>query len=217
MGSNGTETFAQSLAALKRRGCSLLVVGAAPDTAVDVCGRLLGNAVAGPRRRVVVLAGATPGAGERLSKPASDPVPDRELLRVVDRRGPTRSGSATGAETGTAAPPVGLESLEADVERAIAELEPEQGLDPAELRVCLDSVGPFLDANGADRTRALLATLGDRTRAHDGMFHAHLPLPHGTPRVETLSDPFDAVVELRPSEQRWHVTDEGLTTDWLSL
>jgi len=213
MGTNsaGTGTFAQTLAALKRSGCGLLVVGAAPDTGVGVCRRLLGDAVADPRRRVVVLAGGTPGVAERL--PESDPESDTGTLRVVDRREPTRSAAAASAR------PFGLDvgSLETDVERAIAELEPDGGFGRAELRVCLDSAGAFLDANGTESTRRLLAGLCENVRDHDGMFHAHLPLPYGNETARTLAGPFDAVVELRPGEQRWHVPDEGISTDWLSV
>lgn len=211
MEGSGTGTFAQALAALKRRGCGLLVVGMAPDAHVDVCQRLLGDAVAEPRRRLIVLTGGTASAEERIHGGCGD---GDGALRVIDRRGPTRSAAAA---TPTS-PVLDLRTLSTDVDGALADLAPEEGrFEPAELRVCLDSVGCLLDANGTDAVRSFLGETCEEVRARDGMFHAHLPLAHGSDRVEALAEPFDAVVEVRPGDQRWHLPDEGITTDWLSL
>lgn len=209
MEQGGAGTFAQTLAALKRRGCGLLVVGMAPDAHVDVCRRLLGDAVAKPRRRLVVLAGGTAGIEERVPKAGSEGV-----IRVIDRRGPTRSAATTVASPSA----LDLQTLAADVDEALVELAPDdRSFTPAELRVCLDSVGPLLDAHGTDAVQSFLGETCDRVRTRDGMFQAHLPLSCDSDCVTALADPFDAVVEVRPGEQRWHLSDEEITTDWLPL
>jgi hypothetical protein len=209
-GEDGPGTFAQALAAMKRRGSALLVVGVAPGTHVQTCSRLLGEAVAEPRRRLLVLAGSASDVDERLPDCGDD-------LRVLDRRARTRSAAAT-SSTAASATAVDLDRLEREVRAELDAIEAEAGrMRPAELRVCLDSVAPFLDSHSTDEVRSFVASLADRVRDADGMLHVHLPVAYDDDAVEALSPAVDGVVEVAPGEQRWHLHEADITTKWLEL
>jgi hypothetical protein len=79
---------------------------------------------------------------------------------------------------------------------------------------------------GADVVRRCLAAVGGHVRKHDAMAHYVLPDGYDSERVESLVPSVDAVIELRtvnPAEyghdaqQRWHVPDRDITTDWTPL
>lgn len=94
-------------------------------------------------------------------------------------------------------------------------------LDPAELRVCVDSVVPLVEEHGAEAVFRFLRVLTARVRCDDGMGHFHLPTDVNSDLVRTLAPVFDAVVEVRCrkgyAEQRWHLQEQDVTTRWLSL
>jgi hypothetical protein len=115
-----------------------------------------------------------------------------------------------------------LRDLGSAVEETIEEFDTEAGgLSPAELRLCFDSVTPLVaDREGRDVRRFLLG-LTETVEKFDGMAHYHLPSEYGSETVEGLETLFDAVVEVRHAdgevEQRWHLQDPEITTDWVPL
>lgn len=200
-------TFSQELAALKRRGSVLLVVGTVgEETSLHACRRLLGEGGPPPRRRVVATTDTAPSLDRRL--PAGH---DPSRVTVVD--GEARTRGATEA--------AGLVADHGAVERAVSEAVVEQttgDLAPAELRLCLDSLRPLLAADEC-RTRTLLDRFSDLALDHRAIGHVHLPVPYDHRVVDLLATQVDAVVELRDGEQpeqRWHLPD-GTTTEWLPL
>ncbi|WP_254538097.1 DUF7504 family protein [Halomarina litorea] len=220
--------FAQALAGLKRRGSGLLVVGAAcSETHVGVCRRLLGDAASSDRRRLVVLTDGVPGAGARTDGG------DQTTLQVIDRRPTTRG--ATSAATGSSSVSSDLETLRREVVAAVESFEREAGdLAPAELRVCVDSLRALVDGHGEAEVRTFLASVVEETRSRGGMCHVHLPASADSEAVERFADLFDATVEVRAVdrevdehavdlhgpvavEQRWHLREEDIETDWLPL
>lgn len=220
--------FAQALAGLKRRGSGLLVVGAAcSETHVGVCRRLLGDDASGDRRRLVVLTDGVPGAGARTGGG------DESTLQVVDRR-PTTRGAASAATEGSSGPS-DLETLRRETLAAIESFEREaDGLAPAELRVCVDSLRALVDGHSEEEVRSFLAAVVEETRSRGGMCHVHLPASADSEAVERFADLFDATVEVRAVdrgvdehavdlsgpvavEQRWHLRDEDIETGWLPL
>ncbi|RBI64524.1 hypothetical protein DMJ13_08610 [halophilic archaeon] len=231
--SSEAAVFTRTLAGLKRRGCGILLVGPRCDDALDrACDRFLGESRERPRRRLLVCTDAS--GHDRLSNHAPFPAPETssETVRVVDRTTRTRSasGAATSVAAGTpdadvTAVRVTDESLPA-LDDAIVECIDEfravsGGLDPAELRVCVDSVAPLVEDHGAEAVFRFLRVLAARVRCDGGMGHFHLPTDANLDLVRTLAPVFDAVVEVRcrrgDAEQRWHLQEQDVTTRWLSL
>jgi hypothetical protein len=94
-------------------------------------------------------------------------------------------------------------------------------LDPAELRLCFDSLTPLVAGNDTVAVRRFLHAITARVRSCRGMAHYHLAAGRRDDVVVELAPAFDAVIELRIDddrpEQRWHVPDRDLHTDWLPL
>jgi hypothetical protein len=221
-------TFAQALASLKRRGSSLLLVGPAYEQAhLPASRRLLGSAEERTERaRLLVVTDGEATAGRRLAGVAS------ETVRTLTYDAPTRGGAATAVGTddagvgagrpGTEAPPPDLASLCRRIDEAVDEVEAERGnLEPAELRVCFDSLVPLLERYEEREVFTFLHALTAATREVGAMAHYHLPVPADDPLVGTLAPLFDAVIELRATpdgpQQRWRLTDEDVVTEWLPV
>lgn len=222
-GSDEAATFTRALASMKRRGSNILVVGACDtDPQVVACRRLLGDAP--QRRRLFVFTHDGHGVEERLA-PAER---DASTVRVVDCASTTRS-TAAGATPATPdaavprtdAPLDDLATLGREIGAAIDRFDAERGgLDPAELRVCVDSLCPLLAEHDDRQVFRFLHALTSDVRRVCGMGHYHLPVTYGADAVSLLAPLFDAVVEVRARpdpEQRWHLPDHEFTTDWLSL
>jgi hypothetical protein len=227
MGASETALFAQALSALKRRGSSVLVVGKGRDCSqLDACRRLLGDVTAGPRHRILVSTAEGIDIDRRL--PAEGP--RSGSITLVDRAIKTRSAAAGDTTHSTSSigsvstklvEDDGLGSLGEATTEAIAAVEAEGPLAPAELRVCLDSLTPLLEEHDEHDVFEFLQALGEEIRGVNAMGHVHFPVEYESDRVGALAPTFDAVVELRVeddrSEQRWHLQDEGITTDWLAV
>ena len=181
-------TFAEALATLKREGSGLLLVGPACDgTHLTLSRRLLGEDGGGrPRRRVLVLTDGVDAPERRLPASAAT-----DRYRIIDRRPMTRGVAAQ------AGPDVDLDGLAREFHEAVDDLAPDDSFAPAELRVCVDSLRPFVD-DPALTVEPWLDDVLDRVRTARGMAHAHLPVARDDPAVEALAPRFDAVVELRP-------------------
>lgn len=211
-------TFAQALAALKRRGCNVLLAGG--DGHVAACRRLLGDDGPERRHRLFVFTERGASVDERVSD-ADAPV------HVVENAGMTRGGAAA-ADAGdfppgpaprtTSVQPGDLAALGNAVGAAIDGFDDP---DPAQLRVCVDSLRPLLDRHDRAEVFRLVHGLTNDVRRADAMGHFHLPAPYDDDRVDLLAPLFDAVVEVRTTEggpeQRWHMTAPDVDTGWLGL
>lgn len=243
--SNAPSAFslARILRTLKRRGSNLLVVGLTSEEGRGrVCRRMLGDDTAGPRRRLLVITGADPEAVADRARRAQRPPP--ETTRYVTYAAGCRSASAercSGEETnggrnetegsneteGTLSGRRHVEggqltALGEVIEAEIEAIETESGgLAPAELRVCLDSLTPLLDAHDRGAVIEFLDRVTTRIKAVHGMGHVHLPVARDWEAVEHIKEPFDAVVELRVeqgrTQQRWHLQDADVTSDWIEV
>lgn len=211
-----SETFANALAAMKRDGSVLLTTGAGVDTLRAACQRLLGDAATSPRRRLFVL---TEPVGP--DHPACHSGPG-DHVRTVSYRTETRS--ATAAETGATTRPDrvvtgDLADLYTAIEAEVTTAERNaRNLEPAQLRLCLDSLDTLVAAHGQEETFTFLHELGGLVRDADGMAHVHLPAAIDDDVVGVLTPLFDAIIEVREGpQQRWHLREPEFTTDWLSL
>ena len=224
MGASETALFAQALSALKRRGSSVLVVGEGRDcTQLDACRRLLGDATAGPRHRILVSTDGGIDIDRRL--PTNEP--RSGSITLIDREVKTRSAAAiqstdsVGSISTKLVEGNGLDPLGEAISEAIGAVEAQGPLASAELRVCVDSLSPLLEEHDERDVFEFLDALGGEIRRANAMGHVHFPVEYGVDPIETLASAFDAVIQLRvedgESEQRWHLQDEDITTDWLAL
>ena len=217
-GESETAAFTSTLASLKRRGSNLLLVGTVGETThADACGRLLGSDDAWRRRLFV----RTEGEG------ATARSPDADEAEVVRYEHTTRS--AAGASTASpTSPPTSdrsartLTGLAETVDEAIEEIDDAAGgLGPAELRACFDSLRPLLEEYPEHEVFRFVHSITAAVRTVNGMAHYHLPVPYDSATVRTLGPLFDAVIEVRSGpdgpQQRWHLRDTDVTTDWLQL
>lgn len=215
-GAPDSSTFARTLSDLKREGSNILLVGADSDVAHDsVCRRLLGTGDEETRDRLFVL---TRDGTECVGVPAE--VPEAGTVRVVRQAG---APPIEGADVPTATvdseflSPLGLDFLD-----VVDEIEAEsEGLEPAQLRVCFDSLRGLLERHRSETVFRLVHMMTARIREVNGMGHFHLPFERDSESVRLLNPLFDAVVEVRTAEgtveQRWHLRDGEVTSDWLAV
>jgi NAD(P)-dependent dehydrogenase (short-subunit alcohol dehydrogenase family) len=184
---------AQGLAALKREGGSVLVVGAATGAQRDVCERFR--------------------EGEEAAYVATDsPVREDGVDAVVERSFPTRSATASDDASSAA----DVTSLAGDLEAAMWE----HAREDATLRVCFDSIRPFVVATDPPTLATALSSIRETARETGSVVHLHLPaMPEAVP--QRLNDAVDALVEVRHVEgtvcQRWWFPDATGTTDWVEM
>lgn len=208
-----TVAFTRTLAALKRNGSNILVTG---DDAHAVhraaCENLFGGRMMDRRRAVV--------STDRDTAAECSHVPDDATH--IEYRPVTRStATATGEPRSVPGVEHTLSSLGTAVGEAIDDADRTvDGLEPAQFRLCVDSLGPLLEAHDEQSVfRFLHAVTGD-VRTVDGMGHYHLSMPVDADPVQTFEPLFDAVVELRTDDepqQRWRLVDKDTETEWLPL
>lgn len=185
---------AQALAGLKREGGSVLVLGAAHAGHTDVCERFLG------------------GDGEQVLVTTDGSVHcDADPSAVVDRPVKTRST----ARSVSSSAPTDLDSLLREVRTAVDGFD-----DDASLRVCFDSLRPYVDSTPERELVSFLRSLRETAREADAVVHVHLPaMADAVP--EALSVAVDAVVELnRQGEstyQQWYLPEKDATSEWVSV
>lgn len=224
-GGGNDQTFAAALQSLKQDGCTLLVVGTAPDfVSESVCQDMLGDSSFSTRRRLIVATdGDLSDACARLST-TGDHV-DPTTVQVLSFHSTARTATTQSPPQPTAVPVdhvsgSTLTDLGIAVSEAITEFEAQESdLDPAELRVCLDSLTPLADYDRKTLFQ-FLDLLNSRIRRASGMGHMHLPIERDTELVHLLEPLFDAVVELRVKndqpQQRWHIPDADIQSGWIT-
>lgn len=212
-------TFAQTLSELKRKGSNLLLVGESESAAHrTACRRLMGFDGDDPRRRVYVLTRGAEGCAAVPESASTASVGSTHLVRHEDADAP--EPIAPTVEEAVVDNDL-LSALGTTVLGTVDGIEDETQLDPGELRLCLDSVRPLLQHHRSETVFRLLHMVTSRVRQSTGMGHFHLRLDHENDYVRLLEPLFDATVEVRVDdgavEQRWHLRDSEVTSDWLEL
>jgi hypothetical protein len=184
---------AQGLAALKRNGGSVLVVGAATDAQHDVCERFREG-------------------DDAVFVDTDSPVRDDggAAVAVIERPVTTRSAAADAPS-----PASDITSLTGEIEAAMRE-----HADRTTLRVCVDSIRPFVDATDAPTLSSALSSVRATARETGSILHFHLPaMAEAVPR--RLQGTVDAIVEVRrgngTTHQRWRFPGATETTDWVEV
>ena len=205
--------FSQSLAALKRRGCSLLITGPVRDgTHLRLSRRLLGDEGDITRRRLVVITDSNSGGGDHRRP---DRV-DENTYRVIDRRPAMRSVASCMCASQPSSDDI--TTLERDMIETIDDFDAAAGgLAPAELRVCIDSLRPLVDRHGLAGVEPFLTTVTERIHETNGMGHVHFPIDLDCVTVSRLSPLFDIIIEVRPDKHRWHLLDDDILTEWIAV
>lgn len=229
--------FLSLLNELKATGCNLLVVGDAPrDLFTRASSQLLGDAEALRHRVLAVTDATSESIAERLPDADTTPRPLPETTRILNHAGAPRSVTAATnpeasvefagiQETRIADPELqGLQSGLVDAIDAVA--DGVTNLQPADLRVGVDSLGPLVEHHGEDAVRRCLNMVGGHVRRYDGMAHYVLAEDYDSQRVQAFASDVDAIIELRAvdpvehdhdAQQRWHVPRRGLVTEWTPL
>lgn len=218
-GEGSAGDFASRLRDLRSRGSAVLVTGGETRSVhTDVCRRLLGDDPAVDRHRLLVLTDGRPALEERA--PTADSGPP--VLDVAA----TRSAVARPAEDDdrdvVTLGDVSLPELGVEMAERVEAVRRRHGpLEPTELRVCVDSLVPLLDAHGEPAVFRFLVILTRLLREYDALGHAHLPVEREAYVARLLGPLFDAVVEARVREgrlqQRWHLDDGDLRSRWLPV
>lgn len=212
-------TFAQALSELKREGSNLLLVGeATADAHAAASRRLLGDP-SESRRRLFVF---TRGADVCADFPDDA---DPSTVRVISQR--TQRGTAKPASWPDDLDEIVVESdmlspMATEVIEAIEAIDEEVGgLEPAQLRMCFDSITALYREHQSENVFRLLHLLTSRVRQVNGMGHFHLRIEKDSEHVRLLEPMFDAVIEMRvedgDTQQRWHLRDQEVTSDWVDL
>ncbi|WP_049923426.1 DUF7504 family protein [Halopiger djelfimassiliensis] len=218
-GSVGAESaaFAQTLGTLKRQGSNILLVGTSTSGAHEaVCHRLRGE----------VESGAEPGTDTRYRLFVTDTVDgcsirenETETSRTIEYADMDLApeSNAPRADNRTPLSTLGIEIIET----IDAFDEDADGLEAAELRVCIDSLVRLLHEYDTERVFRLLHMTTSRVEHARGMGHYHLPLERDHDAVNLLEPMFDAIVELRARgeeyEQQWYLCDRDTTTEWIPI
>lgn len=212
-------TFTQELSKLKREGSNILLVGESGSVAHEsACQRHLGDATRANRYRLFVTT-----ADNRcceLDHVATDRSAPRTRY-IVQRSGEVHTErDVFPPESVTQTTMLGV--LGTTVVETIDEFEDEAGgLDPSELRVCVDSLDSLLDDHQSETVFRLVHVLTTRIRQSNGMGHFHLPVDRDHDAAHLFEPLFDAIVEVRTGdrgpEHRWHLRDQGTSSDWVSL
>lgn len=174
----------------------MLVVGAAGGAQRDICERFLET------------------DDEQLFVDTDNPVRDgdEEASEVIERPFPTRAAATADA----AGPLADITSIAADLRTLMRDLGETDGT----LRVCFDSIRPFVDAADLPSLVMALESVQDTAREVGAVVHFHLPaMPEAVP--QNLFDAVDAVVEVRrqggTTYQRWRFPGRTETTKWVEV
>jgi hypothetical protein len=207
----------------------LVVTGADPEAVTDRARRTQRLPPETTRHVRYVTTARSASGGPPAEGSPDDDTPDDEVSTDEPATGGTRNDEAAGADGKAGRLPDGrriesgqLTDLGDAIEAEIGAIEAEADeLAPAELRVCLDSVTPLLDAHDREAVLGFLDRVTTRVADARGMGHVHLPVARDWEAVADLENPFDAVVELRVeqgrTQQRWHLRDADVTSDWFGL
>ncbi|MFB1062861.1 hypothetical protein [Natrinema sp. H-ect4] len=208
-------TFARALDALKRDGSNILLVGEETEAAHEtVCQRLFG-----PPERESVYRLQVSGEGARVACESACHAPESNWIRTIEYSDlVTEPGADPTVRGGPESPrELGIELVEA-VDELAGDAD---GFEPAELRVCVDSLVPLCREYGIETVFRLLHLATSRVDRARGMGHFHVPIASDHDVVSLIEPLFDAVVTVRSrdgiAEQRWSLRDPALSTDWLEL
>lgn len=216
-GPGDVSRFRRELTRLRQDGAALLVVGDAVDAHRGFCHQVLLRETVS--RRVFVDTDAT--TGYRPGSPGHRPTGDADAF--IRFQADTRSATAASPSPQDDAPGTAVSTLyDLGTELSAAITEAAAAVDEAAaFRLCVDSLLPLVDATDDRQVFRLLHPVLAESRRASAMAHVHLPVERSDRLVGLYRALFDAVVELRVrdglADQRWHLADADVTTEWLPI
>ena len=207
--------FSQTLAALKREGSNLLVVGRTDEGGHrEVCRRLLGSDADDEYFRLSVVTSGSERCGWLpRGRAGVDRIVAVDGAADLDRRTDAELTTVDGTFLSTVANAVFEVADEFEAAR--------EGAEAAQFRLCLDPLGPLFASHDPENIFRLLHMITARVRQLDGMGHVHLRVEHDSNHVNLLEPLFDAVVEVRAGdeepEHRWYLRGSDTTSDWVTI
>jgi hypothetical protein len=226
-GRSERDRFSTYLSGLKERGSVIIVVGELPrECYAPFCSNMLGDPASGPRYRLRVTTDDTPdiaATGENTPHPSAYRVSTRHVVSTFGARSAaTASAIAKERDSVTHVEGDSLAKLGVTISEEIEAFERAAGeLEPAQLRLCFDSLRPFLEEFEEEEVFRFLHILAGRIRSTSGMAHLHLQAARDDLAVKKFEEIFDAVVELDTLDQKlvhcWHVRDRNITSGWLPV
>lgn len=209
------------LSRLKATGAALLVVGDLPEgIRSEACQQMMGVQSEQCRRRLFVSTTAkTPHAVTHFQSPARASDRMQVIQYATEHRSTAVDQSVRDETISTTVPKGSIIDLGIAISEAIDTFDTAaNGLAPAELRLCFDSLIPLL-SNDEELLFKFLHILIGRLKSVNGMGHFHLPQAYTNKTILRLQSLFDAVVELRLEnrqlQQKWYLHGKDVTTDWL--
>lgn len=223
-----TGTFTDKLERFKRQGCNLLIVNDVGSEPV-ACRRLLGDPQEHRRHLFIPTTTTLPSVLDR-----HDPLPrNSTILGIIDATQAERTRS-----TVSACSPQTVDTS-ADWYDTLDELDDLGQLgcivhdhlvrfasadtpSPGEIRVCMESLDPFLDCVDIGDLFQFLHLLTSRIEQFQGIGHFHLAAGTSQEIISVLEPMFDATVQVRVSadgavKQQWTLQESGLQSDWLQM
>lgn len=207
----GGEEFSRRLQRLKRNGCNVLVTASTGGPAVDrTTARLLGSPQEERTRILVMIRDDVQALSVKF--PAGVSILD-DRTHLVDFR-----EEFDGDEPPTAGEDP-LSELRTEIENRLSECISGRDLEPAELRIGVDSVGPLLDHYPTATVTEFVADVTAAVREAKGMGHFHVAMDDERARELPFASEFDARIELKqiealPAKQRIHISGDG-TSPWM--
>ena len=217
----GADEFTSRIQELEERGSAVLVTSDGSRAVhTDACRRLLGAAAGAPRPRLLVSTNGSVDVDSRVP-----PGSHLDATRVVTTGSPRSAAARAESADDVAVEDIGdasLSDLGVAITIGVDALVEEHGpLDPAELRVGVDSLVPLLDAHGERAVFEFLVYATGYLRTVDALGHVHLPVDREAYVARLLAPLFDAVVEVRVRDgrpqQRWHLDDGAVSSRWLPV
>lgn len=196
--------FVDALARHRRRGCGVLVYG---DLSAERKNGLSRKHLGAPdqrRYRVFGLADVPRSVVSERLPPGT--TPDDGTVAVVDRASELRGCAAAPVDPGAAPfpPAAGAAALGDAIERLD---RANDGFEPASLRVCVDSLSPFVERTPFGEVRTAVRRLSTEVTDRRGLLQAFLPVSADHPAVDALRPLFEVTIEVGRDEATMSVAD----------
>lgn len=206
----------EELQSLRESGCTILVVGEVPaDVSRRACTTLGGS----PEHELVTVR-----SGGGCSCHTSHDGRGHTVQWADQARGAaaTTEGGDLQFSTTETEHTAQVTTISALAEAtAVAIGSAAEDTDPGELRVCVDSLGPVIEATSERAAFRFCHQLTATVREADGLGHVHLPVARDSERATVLGALFDVTVELElfggEARQRWYLHEAGIVSDWLPI
>ena len=225
-GDESPHRFREVLHHLKQEGCNLLVTGEVTTAVTARATQTLVGAADAERKRVLALSDGDRSPQRRLPPSVDLGGPNtwiitrrahkRSVPKPVERAADTELPTTDEGRTA-------LDRVREEIGVAVEYFDDvADGLDPAELRLSVESLECLEHGHGREELVRFVQRVTAIVRDVSGMAHYHLPVTDDADLVEQVSPLFDARIELRkreglPTEQRWHIPDYDRTTEWVRL